>query len=316
VGALRALARRVSPNRYTLSAQPYSSYKPQIANAGACVKASCPRVAPYQMTSSRAAMEKRVLGWVCAALFMGAAHAQTAGVVNLSATPTSGLGSVTPTLTWSTNPVASSCTASGGWSGTKAASGTQALTAIRANTNYTLTCTWGTGSATVSWNPPTTNTDGTPLTNLASYRVVYGTSSSSLTRSQTVSDPTARSATVASLSPATWYFGVKVVNSSGVESATSNVASKAVSGGTAAKTVSIAVTPPSGQTTQATNVWDMTRRSDGQWIRRSVIGYIPLGRPCYGQFGVSKLHYLVNRADVTRLYGTPSSSYLVVNCVG
>jgi hypothetical protein len=261
-------------------------------------------------------MEKRVLGWLCAVLFAGAAHAQTAGVVNLTATPTSGLGSVTPTLTWSTNPVASSCTASGGWSGTKAASGTQTLTAIRANTNFTLTCTWGTGAATVSWNAPTTNTDGTPLTNLASYRVVYGTSSSSLTRSLSVSDPTARSVTVGSLSPATWYFAVKVVNTAGVESSNSNLASKAVAGGTAARTASVSVTPPSGHTTKANNVWDMTRRSDGKWIRRSVIGYIPLGRPCYGQFGVSTLHYLVSRTDVTRFYGTPSSSYLVVNCVG
>ena len=89
-----------------------------------------------------------------------------------------------------------------------------------------------------------------------------------------------------------------------------------MSGASAAKTVSVSVTPPSGHTTKATNVWDMTRRTDGQWVRRSVIGYIPLGKPCYGQFGVSKLHYLVNRADVTKMYGTPSSSYLVVNCIG
>ena len=54
-------------------------------------------------------MEKRSVGWVFALLFTGAAYAQSAGVVSLSVTPTSGLGSVTPKLTWSTNPVAASC---------------------------------------------------------------------------------------------------------------------------------------------------------------------------------------------------------------
>ena len=38
------------------------------------------------------------------------------------------------------------------------------------------------GSATLSWTPPTTNTNGTSLTNLAGYRIYYGTSSSSLNR--------------------------------------------------------------------------------------------------------------------------------------
>lgn len=261
-------------------------------------------------------MQKHLLGWACALLFVGVAHAQSAGVVNLSVTPTSGSGSVTPKLTWSTNPTAQSCTASGGWSGTKAASGTQTLTAIRANTNFTLTCTWSSGSAVVSWVAPTKNSDGSNLTDLASFKVLYGTSSTSLTRTASVTDPTRRNTTIGSLTPATWYFKVRTVNSKGVESNDSNVASKSVTGATAAKTVSVTVSSTGGLTTKSTNVWDMTRRADGQWIRRSVIGYIPMGKPCGAQFGVSKLHYLINRADVTRMYGTPSSTNLVVNCVG
>ena len=38
--------------------------------------------------------------------FVGAAQAQTAGVVTLRANQTSGTGSLTPVLTWSTNPAA------------------------------------------------------------------------------------------------------------------------------------------------------------------------------------------------------------------
>jgi hypothetical protein len=37
-----------------------------------------------------------------------------------------------------------------------------------------------TGSATLSWTIPTTNTNGTPATNLAGYHIYYGTSSEAL----------------------------------------------------------------------------------------------------------------------------------------
>ena len=128
--------------------------------------------------------------------------------------------------------------------GTKAASGTQTLPSINASTNYTLTCTWGTGSATVNWTAPTTNTDGTPLTNLAAFRVYYGTSSSSLTRVSEVNDISSSSTTISALTPATWYFKVRAVNASQIESADSNVSSKVVSGASAARTVAITITAP------------------------------------------------------------------------
>jgi hypothetical protein len=263
-------------------------------------------------------MNKRLIGYAFAlGLIAGVAQAQTAGVVTLTASPTSGTTSVTPKLAWSTNPVATSCAASGGWSGTKAASGTQTLTAIKANTSYTLKCTWGSGSATIKWTAPTKNTDGTALTNLASYKVLYGTSSTSLGSSKLIDDPTMTSATISSLTPATWYFTVHSVTTTGIESGNSNVASKAVTGATATKTVSVSVTqPPTGLTTKSTNVWDVVQRSDGVWVRSTVVASIPLGKPCYTTFKVSDKHYLVSRADVTKMYYTPKSTNLVTNCVG
>ncbi len=224
---------------------------------------------------------------------------------------------MTPKLTWSTNPVATSCAASGGWSGTKAASGTQTLTAIKANTNFTLTCAWGSGSATIAWTAPTKNTDGTNLTNLASYKVLYGTSSTSFSNTKLVDDPTSTKVTITSLTPATWYFTVHSVTTTGVESSNSNVASKSVSGATAAKTVAVTVNPTStGLTTKATNVWDVQKRSDGVWVRHAVVAQIALGKPCYTTFKVSSKHYLINRSDVTKFYATPISTNLVVNCIG
>jgi serine protease len=189
----------------------------------------------------------------------GAARAQTAGVVTLRANSTSASGSLVPVLTWSTNPVATSCRASGGWSGNKAASGNETLARINASTNYTLTCSWGTGSAQVSWVPPTTNTDGSALTNLAGFRVYYSTSNTSFTQSSTVNDMAARTTSISSLAPATWYFKVRALNSSQVESADSNIASKAVTGASAANTVSITITgsppppPPAGGEVEPNN---------------------------------------------------------------
>lgn len=274
-------------------------------------------------------MHKRILGWASAAILAAlttTAYAQTAGVVTLRASQTSGTGSVTPVLTWSTNPVATSCAASGGWSGTKSASGTQTLAAINANTTFTLTCTWGSGSARINWTAPTTNTNGTALTNLARFRVLYGTSQTSLNQSVTVSDPTLRTTTVTSLSPGTWYFAVRAVNSNGAESDNSNVTSKSVTGASAAQSVSITVTnptpvpPPTGGTlvTTATQVYDVVQ-SGSSWNPRAVVGTIALGRTCSTTLTATGGYYQVARTDgnmngVT-LNGTrPWSKALVARC--
>jgi len=84
------------------------------------------------------------------------------------------------------------------------------------------------GSATLSWQPPTSNTDGSPLTNLAGYVVRYGTSLSKLTTEVRVSNPGLTTYVVSELQPATWYFQVSAYNSSGVESAPSATASKTI----------------------------------------------------------------------------------------
>lgn len=85
-----------------------------------------------------------------------------------------------------------------------------------------------TGAATLSWTPPTRNTDGSTLTNLAGYRIYYGTSASSLTRTVTVSNAGVSSYVVSDLTAATWYFSVRAYTSSGTESLASNTISKVV----------------------------------------------------------------------------------------
>ncbi|MBW7930588.1 MAG: putative Ig domain-containing protein, partial [Gammaproteobacteria bacterium] len=85
-----------------------------------------------------------------------------------------------------------------------------------------------TGSATLSWQPPTSNTDDSPLTNLAGYRIYYGTSAQSLGYTAVVSGSGASSYVIENLSPATWYFAVTAYNSDNVESSRSAVVSKTI----------------------------------------------------------------------------------------
>jgi hypothetical protein len=86
----------------------------------------------------------------------------------------------------------------------------------------------GSGSASLSWTPPTSNTNGSTLTNLAGYRIYYGTSASSLTRTVQVSGAGMTRYVVPDLSPATWYFSVRAYTSAGTESVASNTVSKVV----------------------------------------------------------------------------------------
>jgi hypothetical protein len=86
----------------------------------------------------------------------------------------------------------------------------------------------GTSSATLSWVPPTTNVDGSRLTNLSGYRVYWGTASGSYPNSVTLNNGGLASYVVTDLAPGTYYFVVTARNSAGVESAFSNVASTTI----------------------------------------------------------------------------------------
>ena len=86
----------------------------------------------------------------------------------------------------------------------------------------------GTGVATLSWSPPTQNADSSPLTDLAGYRVYYGTSPTALNQSATVEDPTATNHVVSGLGSGTYYFAVAAYNHNGAESDRSVQASQTI----------------------------------------------------------------------------------------
>ena len=85
-----------------------------------------------------------------------------------------------------------------------------------------------TGTATLTWTAPTTNTDGSALTDLAGYHVYYGTSASALTTVVDVANPATMTYTVTDLASGTWYFAVNAYTTSGLQSALSNPVSKSI----------------------------------------------------------------------------------------
>lgn len=84
------------------------------------------------------------------------------------------------------------------------------------------------GAAALMWEPPTQNTDGSPLTNLAGYRVVYGASATQLTQTIQVANAGLSSYVVDNLAPGTYYFAVRAYTTKGVESSDSNVVARVV----------------------------------------------------------------------------------------
>jgi len=85
----------------------------------------------------------------------------------------------------------------------------------------------GSGSATLSWQPPTTNTNGTAINNLAGYTVYYGTSTSNYT-SVKVANPGLTSYTVSNLPAGSYSFAVVAYNSAGESSQDSKVVTKTI----------------------------------------------------------------------------------------
>lgn len=84
------------------------------------------------------------------------------------------------------------------------------------------------GGTELSWTPPTQNTDGSTIANLAGYRIAYGTSPNAMTQSVQIANVGITRYTIENLSPGTYYFAVRAYTSNGTESDNSNVATRTV----------------------------------------------------------------------------------------
>lgn len=84
------------------------------------------------------------------------------------------------------------------------------------------------GRATLSWQAPTERTDGSVLTDLAGYRIYYGSAQNDLSYRIDVSNPSVTTWVVENLTSGKWYFVTTSVDSKGIESPRSSMASKAI----------------------------------------------------------------------------------------
>lgn len=85
------------------------------------------------------------------------------------------------------------------------------------------------GSATLSWSAPTARTDGSPLTNLAGYRIYYGRMSGIYDYQIGISNPGILDYVVENLASGNWYFALAAYDSQGLESDRSNEVSRNIS---------------------------------------------------------------------------------------
>ncbi|HEX3843511.1 MAG TPA: fibronectin type III domain-containing protein [Steroidobacteraceae bacterium] len=87
-----------------------------------------------------------------------------------------------------------------------------------ASSTSSMPPTASSGAVTLNWSPPTENTDGSPLTNLAGYNIHYGTTSGDYSQTVSVSNPGLATYVVDNLGPGTYYFTIGAVSSTGAES--------------------------------------------------------------------------------------------------
>ena len=192
--------------------------------------------------------------------------------VTLTANPTTIMNGGSTTLTWSTTN-ATSCTASGGWSGTRATSGTETIAAITASRSYTLSCSGPGGTAaasanvavaprptvTIMANPPTIASGGSTTLTWSTTNATSCTASGSWTGARDTSGNEVRSGITAASAFTLTCSGV-----GGTTAATANVAIAPV------PTVSLTANPSSvvsGNTTTLT--WSSTNATScvasGSW---------------------------------------------------
>jgi hypothetical protein len=81
----------------------------------------------------------------------------------------------------------------------------------------------------LSWAAPDQNTDGSALTNLAGYRIYYGTSAAALNQVIDIASVGMTMYVVDNLTTGTYYFSIRAYNAAGVESELSNVVSSTIS---------------------------------------------------------------------------------------
>lgn len=128
------------------------------------------------------------------------------------------------------------------------------------------------GDATLSWAAPTTYTNGTPLTDLAGYKVHYGTASGAYTQTTDVGKVTTYK--VSNLPNATYFFAVSAYNTAMAESGYSSEVSKSVANDVTGPVISGVYTGAPGAAAATVNwMTDEASTSQVQYGMTTAYGY-------------------------------------------
>lgn len=84
------------------------------------------------------------------------------------------------------------------------------------------------GNASLSWQPPLINTDGSSVVALAGHKIIFGLAPDELQESVFIDNPSITRYLIENLSPGTWYFSLVAVSMQGVESPKSGLVSKTI----------------------------------------------------------------------------------------
>lgn len=159
-------------------------------------------------------------------------ESEAAPTVTLQASPATVDAGGASVLSWSSTG-ADSCTASGGWNGSRSNAGSEAMTNLTQTKTFSLNCTGPGGSAiamvsiavngslVLNWQAPTQNVDGSALTDLGGYRLYYGSASRDYSDSLEITDPAVVRKELI-LPRGTYYVAMTSLDLDGNESAYSN----------------------------------------------------------------------------------------------
>jgi hypothetical protein len=263
-------------------------------------------------------------GVLLASVFALAANAQTAPAVTLTVNPTTGISPLSVTLTW-TSTGATTCTASNGWSGVKALSGSETVANLTANRTFTLSCGTATGVAKLSWTAPTQNTDNSPISAvapgaLAGFEVFHATTSAAVPTATPIliNDKAATTYTLTGLPVGPRYYRIKAFNTEGIRSDLSAEVSNTIvlPSATANASVTVNVKPkPPVLSSTITVVYEIAPHPiDGIRLAREV-GTIPRGTECVNNpIDTDRGEYYEVALDKVTLSKMPKSAIVVTKC--
>jgi hypothetical protein len=157
------------------------------------------------------------------------------------------------------------------------------------------------GQAVLTWTAPTTNTDGSALTDGLGYKIYYGTTSTNLNQNVLVNGIGTLTYTVANLPAGTWYFAATTRATSGESAKTGTVSTTIVPS---------LPSPPSGLVVVGLVAHVIKQTKDN--VSLVAVGTVPNGTACDTSKTVNGM-YVVPSAAVT-WFGSVRSEVVLAQC--